>query len=172
MAKDQNIQINPAKISGSCGRLLCCLKFEQEAYEDLARNTPAVDSMVETPNGKARVLDAHLLSGRIKVLMDNPNEHEIKTFHKSELKYKVTGGNHGADPRPYKKEDRAGLKSEEPVQKQGLPGLPVREFGGVKACGCGNCQGCCGQNGPVTSEEEPLTKATLPPQRRGGRRRR
>ena len=85
MAKDQNLSINPAKISGTCGRLQCCLKYEQEAYEDLARRTPALDSIVETPMGRGRVTDVHLLSGRLRVMLDNPPEPGQKIFHKSDV---------------------------------------------------------------------------------------
>ena len=74
MAKTQNLSLNPTKISGTCGRLMCCLKYEQEAYEDLIRNSPKVDSFVDTPDGRGTVVDADLLRSRVKVRMEDSPE--------------------------------------------------------------------------------------------------
>ncbi len=71
MAKEQGLSLNPTKISGTCGRLMCCLKYEQEAYEYLNKITPKVNSYVDTPSGRGTVCDVSLLSGKIKVKMDN-----------------------------------------------------------------------------------------------------
>ena len=70
MAKEQGLSLNPTKISGSCGRLMCCLKYEQDAYESLLRITPKVGALVTTKEGKGTVLDANLLTGAIKVRLD------------------------------------------------------------------------------------------------------
>lgn len=70
MAKTQNLSLNPAKISGTCGRLMCCLKYEQEAYEDLLRRLPRVDSLVETPDGTGTVASVGLLREQVKVRLD------------------------------------------------------------------------------------------------------
>ena len=73
MAKTQNLSLNPTKISGTCGRLMCCLKYEQEAYEDLIRTSPKMDSFVDTPEGRGTVVDVDLLRQRVKVRMEeNP----------------------------------------------------------------------------------------------------
>jgi cell fate regulator YaaT (PSP1 superfamily) len=73
MAKEQSLSLNPSKISGACGRLMCCLKYEQAAYEDLYRRTPVLDSIVETPDGRGTVVDIMLLKGLVKVRLDkNP----------------------------------------------------------------------------------------------------
>ena len=73
MAKTQNLSLNPTKISGTCGRLMCCLKYEQEAYEDLIRNSPKADSFVDTPDGRGTVVDVNLLRQSVKVRMEeNP----------------------------------------------------------------------------------------------------
>ena len=56
MAKTQNLSLNPTKISGTCGRLMCCLKYEQDAYEDLIRTSPKIDSFVDTPEGRGTVV--------------------------------------------------------------------------------------------------------------------
>ena len=71
MAKEQGLSLNPTKISGTCGKLMCCLKYEQEAYEHLNKITPRVNSYVDTPSGKGTVCDVSLLTGKIKVKMDN-----------------------------------------------------------------------------------------------------
>ncbi len=73
MAKTQSLSLNPTKISGTCGRLMCCLKYEQEAYEDLLRHTPQAESFVDTPEGRGTVVDVSLLRQKLKVRMeDNP----------------------------------------------------------------------------------------------------
>ena len=70
MAKTQNLSLNPAKISGTCGRLMCCLNYEQEAYEDLLRNSPKTDSFVDTPDGRGTVTDVNLLRQSVKVRLE------------------------------------------------------------------------------------------------------
>ena len=74
MAKTQNLSLNPTKISGTCGRLMCCLKYEQEAYEDLIRNAPKAESFVDTPDGRGTVTDVDLLRQRVKVRMEDSPE--------------------------------------------------------------------------------------------------
>ena len=74
MAKTQNLSLNPTKISGTCGRLMCCLKYEQEAYEDLIRNAPKPESFVDTPEGRGTVTDVDLLRQRVKVRMEDSPE--------------------------------------------------------------------------------------------------
>ena len=84
MAKTQNLSLNPVKISGTCGRLMCCLKYEQDAYEDLLRTTPKVDSFVDTPQGRGTIIDADLLRQRVKVqLEEHPDT--IVTFANDEI---------------------------------------------------------------------------------------
>lgn len=68
MAKEQGLSLNPTKISGTCGRLMCCLKYEQESYEHLIRITPKVGAVVDTKEGRGTVVDTNLISGQIKVL--------------------------------------------------------------------------------------------------------
>ena len=74
MAKTQNLSLNPTKISGTCGRLMCCLKYEQEAYEDLIRQSPKAESFVDTPDGRGTVVEIDLLRQRVKVRMENHPE--------------------------------------------------------------------------------------------------
>ncbi|MGI6264802.1 MAG: PSP1 domain-containing protein [Acutalibacteraceae bacterium] len=70
MAKEQGLSLNPTKISGSCGRLMCCLKYEQNAYESLLRITPKQGALVATDEGKGVVSDVNLLTGKLKVRLD------------------------------------------------------------------------------------------------------
>ena len=70
MAKEQGLSLNPTKISGCCGRLMCCLKYEQEAYESLLRETPKQGALVSTKEGKGVVVETNLLTGKVKVRLD------------------------------------------------------------------------------------------------------
>ena len=74
MAKTQNLSLNPTKISGTCGRLMCCLNYEQEAYEDLLRTSPKAESFVDTPDGRGTVVEVDLLRQRVKVKMEDQPE--------------------------------------------------------------------------------------------------
>ncbi len=74
MAKTQNLSLNPTKISGTCGRLMCCLKYEQDAYEDLLRTSPKAESFVDTPEGRGTVVEIDLLRQRVKVRMEEAPE--------------------------------------------------------------------------------------------------
>ncbi len=71
MAKTQNLSLNPTKISGTCGRLMCCLKYEQDAYEDLLRRSPKEESFVDTPEGRGTVTEVSLLRQQVKVRMED-----------------------------------------------------------------------------------------------------
>lgn len=74
MAKEQSLSLNPTKISGTCGRLMCCLKYEQNCYEEFLRTTPKVGAYVETAEGRGRVCETNLLTGILKVQLDkNPD---------------------------------------------------------------------------------------------------
>ena len=74
MAKTQNLSLNPTKISGTCGRLMCCLKYEQDAYEDLIKSSPKLESLVDTPEGRGTVVEVDLLRQRVKVRMEQQPE--------------------------------------------------------------------------------------------------
>ena len=81
MAKEQGLSLSPTKISGTCGRLMCCLKYEQEAYTDLLRHTPKVGAVVNTPEGKGIVVENNLIARTLKVKLDNsPDDVGPKTF--------------------------------------------------------------------------------------------
>ena len=86
MAKEQGLSLNPTKISGACGRLMCCLKYEQDAYEDLLRSTPKAGAIVQTAEGRGRVTEVNLLTGELKIHLDRAEEGAAVSFHKSEVK--------------------------------------------------------------------------------------
>ncbi len=67
MAKEQGMLLNPTKISGTCGRLMCCLKYEQDIYNDLLKITPKIGAIVNTPDGKGNVIDVNLITGTLTV---------------------------------------------------------------------------------------------------------
>lgn len=85
MAKEQSLSLNPTKISGTCGRLMCCLKYEQSCYEEFLRTTPKVGAYVETAEGRGIVEETNLLTGILKIKLDkNPNA--PITVNKTEVK--------------------------------------------------------------------------------------
>lgn len=92
MAKEQNLSLNPTKISGVCGRLLCCLKYEHETYIELKKEMPSDGDIVETPNGKAIVINTQTIRELIKVRLilsekDGKFQYDddISIFHKKEV---------------------------------------------------------------------------------------
>lgn len=86
MAKEQGLSLNPTKISGTCGRLMCCLKYEQNAYEDLLRITPRVGAYVSTSEGKGTVTEVSLLTGLVKVRMDKASDGAPMIFEREAVK--------------------------------------------------------------------------------------
>ncbi len=86
MAKEQGLSLNPTKISGTCGRLMCCLKYEQVAYEDLLRTTPKVGALVNTPDGRGTVVEVSLLTGYLKVRLEKNPDAALSVFDKKEVK--------------------------------------------------------------------------------------
>ena len=74
MAKEQGLSLNPTKISGTCGRLMCCLKHEQSTYEELQKITPRIGSIVKTVQGKGRVEDANLITGKLRIRPEKEDE--------------------------------------------------------------------------------------------------
>ena len=86
MAKEQNLSLSSAKISGSCGRLMCCLRFEHEVYETEYATFPKVDSIVETPAGKGVITESNFLTGKIKVKLNGDQNAPVKVFAKKDIK--------------------------------------------------------------------------------------
>ena len=97
MAKTQNLSLNPTKISGTCGRLMCCLKYEQEAYEDLIRTSPKLESFVDTPEGRGTVVEVDLLRQRVKVRMEE-NPETISVFRNADIAILRSGKAKKNDP--------------------------------------------------------------------------
>ena len=118
MAKTQSLSLNPAKISGTCGRLMCCLKYEQEAYEHLIKNTPKVDAPVDTPDGKGNVTEVNLLRRRVKVKLADQTVNDVRQYPLRELGYTIGG--------VYKEPEPPELPPEEPEEER----LPFGGFHG------------------------------------------
>ena len=83
MAKTQGLALNPSKISGVCGRLMCCLQYEHENYKEMAKNLPRANSNVHTPDGPGKVLKNEILEQKVVVRL---NDESIMTYHQEELK--------------------------------------------------------------------------------------
>ena len=106
MAKTQNLSLNPTKISGTCGRLMCCLKYEQPAYEELLRTTPKVGATVSTPDGKGVVREVSLLTGMLKVNLLSNADGTLTVYDKQDVKVLREGTGKGEPRQGGKKEPR------------------------------------------------------------------
>ena len=99
MAKEQGLSLNPAKISGACGRLMCCLAYEQKSYEYLNSITPQPGSVVRTPDGEGTVLEANVVAGTLKV-RSNVESLAPKIYKRSECTYLRGGRRAPVEPDP------------------------------------------------------------------------
>ena len=86
MAKEQNLSLNSTKISGACGKLMCCLRYEHETYEDAIKRTPKLDSRVVTPDGEGVVVETNPLAGLVRVRLDKESDKSPKVYKVSDLK--------------------------------------------------------------------------------------
>ena len=87
MAKEQNLSLNPSKISGNCGRLMCCLKYEQEVYEEKLKKLPKIGAIVKTPDGEGTVENVETLKEKLRVkLKDDAGEYYYKKYDAGEVK--------------------------------------------------------------------------------------
>lgn len=86
MAKDQELSLNPVKISGVCGRLMCCLKYEQDGYECIIKRMPKVGEIVETDRGSGTVIDTYTIQELVKVQFRVDNDTEVELFEISDVK--------------------------------------------------------------------------------------
>ncbi|HIT02127.1 MAG TPA: stage 0 sporulation family protein [Candidatus Enterenecus merdae] len=107
MAKVQNLSLNPTKISGTCGRLMCCLKYEQNAYEDAVKRCPKQESFVECPDGVGNVVSVDLLKERVKVRLEDSSE-QPKSYRVSEIR--VVRNGKGKRPEDYVAPPKAELE--------------------------------------------------------------
>ena len=148
MAKTQSLSLNPTKISGTCGRLMCCLKYEQDTYESLIRTSPKPESFVDTPEGRGTVVEADILRQRVKVQMES-NPDTVSVFSNEEIAILRNGKAKKNDPpipadlapisgggkRVRKQPEEAPLlepirfryRSESLVEEQPAPEQPVQE---------------------------------------------
>ena len=106
MAKTQNLSLNPTKISGTCGRLMCCLKYEQGAYEDAVKRCPKQESFVECPDGAGTVSSVNLLKEQVKVRLEDSTE-QPKSYLTDEIR--VVRSGKGRRPEGYEPPPRAEL---------------------------------------------------------------
>ena len=86
MAKEQNISLNPSKISGNCGRLMCCLKYEQEVYEDKLKKLPNIGAIVKTPDGQGEVDGIEPLKEIVKVKIKDGEIYKFKRYEVKDIK--------------------------------------------------------------------------------------
>lgn len=94
MAKEQGLSLNPAKISGCCGRLMCCLKYEHEAYEEIISRIPRIGATVDTPDGQGTIIGISLLKEIAKIRLDNENDPDLRFFKVADIKVikDISGG--------------------------------------------------------------------------------
>jgi len=107
MAKTQNLSLNPTKISGTCGRLMCCLKYEQGAYEDAVKRCPKQESFVECPDGVGTVSSVNLLKEQVKVRLEDSTE-QPKSYLTEEIR--VVRPGKGKRPEGYEAPPKAELE--------------------------------------------------------------
>ncbi len=128
MAKEQNLSLNPTKISGVCGRLMCCLKNEQETYEWLNSKLPNAGDRVTTDDGfKGEVSSVNVLRQTVKVLVNlNKDEKEIREYKVSQLKFRPKRRREKGQSREEVK-NNAELRALEALEKKDGPDKPDKE---------------------------------------------
>ncbi len=106
MAKEQSLSLNSSKISGACGRLMCCLRYEYETYTEEIAKTPKVDTIVATPDGDGVVVEVSPLAGLCKVSLSK-NPATVQLYHRDDLKIKgyAKGKRKGGEPAPSETEE-------------------------------------------------------------------
>lgn len=103
MAKEQNLSLNSAKISGTCGRLMCCLRYECETYEEEMKRTPKVDSIVKTPDGTGFVIETFPLTGQVKVKLGDADDAQIGQYSRDDVT--VIGKRRGSQQQQHDNDD-------------------------------------------------------------------
>lgn len=112
MAKEQNISLNPAKISGNCGRLMCCLKYEQDVYEEKIKRLPKVGAIVKTEDGQGVVEEVETLKEKVKVKIRDGEDYFYKRYDAQDVKIIKNIEKQRLDP-----EERAHIKELEELEK-------------------------------------------------------
>ena len=116
MAKEQSASLNPSKISGNCGRLMCCLKYEQNVYEEKNSRLPREGAIVETADGKGVVCGVETLKEKIKVQFENEEGKSYKTYDAADIKILKNPKAKKSDANA-NKEDLENLKELEKLEK-------------------------------------------------------
>ena len=137
MAKEQGLSLNPPKISGACGRLMCCLAYEESAYEYLNSIMPMVGSTVRTPDGLGTVLEVNPVSGYLRVRCGT--ESLSPRYYKVGVCEYVSGGKR-APRRPDPEDDYSGVRNPAPV-------VACSDEGEKRCAG-----GCCARKRPAEKE--------------------
>lgn len=137
MAKEQDLPLNSSKISGVCGRLMCCLRYEQAAYEELVKAVPKVGAFVETPAGYGTVSSVNILRSSLKVKLDGQGEDVFKSYQADEIAVIPGGRPKPGEPLPSLLKDRPKpVRDEEPKEDPwALPQLFADEVYGDKKPG-------------------------------------
>ena len=112
MAKEQNISLNPSKISGNCGRLMCCLKYEQDVYDEKLSRLPKIGALVKTPVGEGTVEGIEILNEIIKVKIKDGDDFCYKKFSSKDIKILKNAKDNTID-----KEEKENLKELEELEK-------------------------------------------------------
>lgn len=112
MAKEQNMSLNPSKISGNCGRLMCCLKYEQEVYEEKLNRLPKIGAIVKTEDGEGVVDSIETLKEIIRVKLKDGEDYFYKKYPAQEIKIIKNVGKEEVDP-----EEKEHLKELEELEK-------------------------------------------------------
>lgn len=112
MAKEQNVSLNPSKISGNCGRLMCCLKYEQDVYEDKLKRLPKIGAIVKTEDGEGTVEAIETLKEIIRVKLKDGEDVFYKKYPASEVKILKNVGKEEVDP-----EEKEHMKELEELEK-------------------------------------------------------
>ena len=173
MAKTQNLSLNPTKISGTCGRLMCCLKYEQCAYEDAGKRMCRSDSFVQTPDGPGNVNAVNLVRETVTVRLDDAPE-APKNYHMGEIIVLRSGKGlrDGIDipPRPER------IKAEDPAEKEMVSAFegdfarapaPAPENKEQQPCRRDDCPRQQPQSGRPPRQQQQQQRPPRDPQKRG-----
>ena len=183
MAKTQSLSLNPTNISGTCGRLMCCLKYEQDAYEDALRRMPKAESFVLTPDGPGNVSDVNLLKETVTVRLDDKNE-QPRTYRNCEVQVLRNGkGSRDGIEIPTKRPERyvEPVESAEPIIPSILEETAAAEEEVVREersrrrrsrGGRRNKNKATGETVVVVAEEQPKAEKTEQGEKTTSRRRR
>ena len=115
MAKEQSASLNPSKISGNCGRLMCCLKYEQEVYEEKNKRLPKVGAVVKTEDGKGTVCSVETLREMVKVQFEREGTKTFKSYNAADVK--VLKNPKGSETENVDKEELENLQELQKLEK-------------------------------------------------------